>query len=189
MKTLNKITLVIFSIIILILGVVINLLFFGLLNIETVAVLLETMVSSTPINNVILVITEICILLALLAIFVDTSDKDEQKNGKDILMQNDNGKLMISRETIENLVYGVVKKFEGAKDATTKIYTDNENNILVLVDLTVSRNVVIKELTLNIQNKIKEEIKKTSDLDVKEVNVRIKNIESDTTAENINTNV
>ena len=188
MKTLNKITLVIFSLIILVLGVIINLLFFGLLNVETITLLLETMISSSPINNVILVITEICILLALLAIFVDTSDKETQKNERDILMQNDNGKLMISRNTIENLIYGVVKKFEGAKDATIKIYTDNENNILVLVDLTVTRNVVIKELTLNMQNKIKEEIKQTSDLDVKEVNVRIKNIEDDTFSENINTN-
>ena len=34
------------------------------------------------------------------------------------------------------------------------------------------------------QNKIKEAIKKTSDLEVKEVNVKIKNISSDTAKEN-----
>ena len=42
----------------------------------------------------------------------------------------------------------------------------------------VSKNVIIKDLTVNMQNKIKEAIKKTSDLEVKEVNVKIKNIVS-----------
>ena len=39
--------------------------------------------------------------------------------------------------------------------------------------LTVTENVVIKELAGNIQTKIKDEIKKISDLDVQEVNVKI----------------
>ena len=36
--------------------------------------------------------------------------------------------------------------------------------------------VVIKELSLNLQNKIKETIKKSADLEVKEVNVKVNNI-------------
>ena len=58
----------------------------------------------------------------------------------------------------------------------TRIQLDEQNNVIVLVNLIVTKDVVIKELTLNLQNKIKEEIKKTSDLEVKEVNVRIKNV-------------
>ena len=46
-----------------------------------------------------------------------------------------------------------------------------------IVNLVVKENAVIKELTSNLQTKIKEAVKKSSDLEVKEVNVRVKNIE------------
>ena len=61
-------------------------------------------------------------------------------------------------------------------DIVTKIETDNINNLIIFINVSVNENVIIKELTLNIQNKVKEAIKRTSDLEVKEVNVNIKNI-------------
>jgi len=85
---------------------------------------------------------------------------------------------MISRDTLENLVNAVVKEFPGAKEAHTRIGLDEQNNVAVFVDLSVTKDVVIKDLTLNMQNRIKEAINKTSDLDVNEVNVRIKNVVS-----------
>ena len=101
--------------------------------------------------------------------------KEEYKNG--ILLENENGKLLITRETIENLVNGVVKGFDSAEDVTTKIEFDKENNLIVYVNLLVKETAVIKELSKNLQNKIKEVVKKSSDLDVKEVNIKVKNIE------------
>ena len=91
-------------------------------------------------------------------------------------MQNDNGKLLISKPTIENIVSSVVKGFDSVEDVSVSIELDNLNNLIVNVNLVVSKDVIIKEITLNMQNKIKEAIKKTSDLEVKEVNVKIKNI-------------
>ena len=176
MKKIDKLILVIFSIIILVIGVFINLLAVGWLDFNTAVSLMQKAFSTNPASQIILITTEICMLLAIVAIFVDTPSKDKSKNGRDVLMQNDNGRLMISRDTIENIVDTVVSKFPGAKEAHTKITLDSENNVSVLVDLTVIEDVVIKDLTLNLQNKIKEAIKKTSDLEVKEVNVRIKNI-------------
>ena len=83
---------------------------------------------------------------------------------------------MISQETIENLVNTVVKGFESAEDVTTKIAVDKENNLIVYVNMVVSPNAVIKELSTNLQSKIKEAVKKASDLEVKEVNIKVKNI-------------
>ena len=94
-------------------------------------------------------------------------------------MQNDNGKLLISKPTIENIVKSVVNGFESVEDVSVEIELDNVNNLIVNVNLVVSQNVIIKEITLNMQNKIKEAIKKTSDLEVKEVNVKIKNISNE----------
>ena len=54
---------------------------------------------------------------------------------------------------------------------------DKESNLRVFVNLTVKENAVIKELSTNLQNKIKETIKQSSDLEVKEVNIKVKNIE------------
>ena len=102
-------------------------------------------------------------------------EKEEYKNG--ILLENSNGKLLITKETIENLVNAVVKGFDSAEDVSTKIELDQENNLKVFVNLSVKENAVIKELSTNLQNKIKEAIKKSSDLEVKEVNIKVKNIE------------
>ena len=176
MGKINKIVLVVFSVIILIIGVFVNLLVIGWLDYSLAFSLIRNGLTNKPSGQIILVITELCMVFAAISIFADSSEKKERKNGKDVLMQNDNGKLMISRDTIENIVDSVVSKFSGAREARTIIGLDEENNVTVLVDLTVTDDVIIKELTLNLQNRIKEAIKKTSDLDVKEVDVRIKNV-------------
>ena len=128
-------------------------------------------------SKIILAFSIIFILLAIRCIFFDSSakEKEEYKNG--ILLENENGKLLITKETIENLVNTVVKGFDSAEDVTTRIELDKENNVCVFVNLSVKENAVIKELSANLQSKIKEAIKKSSDLDVKEVNIKVKNIE------------
>ena len=176
MKSFSKFVLAIFSVIILILGVIINLLVIGWLDYNTAFSLLQKILTQNPADKIILAITEIFMVFALISIFTDSGIEKQEKNGRDILMKNDSGKLMISRDTIINLVNSVVEEFPGARDANTKIQLDSENNIAVLVDLTVTKDVIIKELTINMQNKIKDTIKKASDLEVNEVNVRIKNI-------------
>ena len=176
MKKLSKLVLVIFSVIILIIGVGINLLIIGWLDYSTAFNMIQKILTTSPQNKIVLGITELCMLFSIICIFADSGSKEEQKDGREILMQNDNGKLMISRDTLENLVNAVVKEFPGAKQAYTKIGLDEQNNVAVYVDLTVTKDVIIKDLTLNMQNRIKEAIKKTSDLEVNEVNVRIKNI-------------
>ena len=176
MKKLSKLVLVLFSVIILIIGVVVNLLVIGWLEYGTAFGIIQRILTTAPQNKILLGLTELCMLFAIICIFADSENKEESKGGRDVLMQNDNGKLMISRDTLENLVNAVVREFPGAKEAHTKIALDAQNNVAVLVDLTVTKDVIIKDLTLNMQNRIKEAIKKTSDLEVNEVNVRIKNV-------------
>ena len=76
------------------------------------------------------------------------------------------------------MVNSVVKSFDEAVDVQTKINLDTENNITVYISLLVSEDSIIKELSSNIQNKIKETIKRSTDLDVNQVNINIKNIEN-----------
>ncbi len=87
---------------------------------------------------------------------------------------------MISKETIENLVNSVAKGFESTEDVVTRVELDRENNVNVYANLTVSSNAVIKDLSAKLQTSIKEKIKRTTDLDVKEVNITIKRVAEET---------
>lgn len=177
MKKLEKLSLILFSTIMLIISVVLCLTIFGWLDYRFVEDALEVAIKNEVTSNILLVLSIIFILLAIKCIFFDSSAKEKEEYKKGILLENSNGKLLITRETIENLVNGVVKGFDSAEDVTTKIELDKENNLSVFVNLTVKENAVIKELSTNLQNKIKDTIKKASDLDVKEVNIKVKNIE------------
>ena len=84
---------------------------------------------------------------------------------------------MISKETIDNVVRNAVIGFDTVKECNTRIDVNSENQLRITLFLTVNENVVIKELASNLQTKIKEEVKKVSDLDVQEVNVKVTSLQ------------
>lgn len=114
------------------------------------------------------------ILLSIRCIFFDPTSRQEIKDRQGVLLQNENGKLMITKETIENLVELVTKEYKMAKDVTSRVELDKENNVNIFVNLEVGANTVIKDLTIDLQNKVKQKVKETTDLDVKEVNITVK---------------
>ena len=174
MKKLDKVILALFSVIIFLQSVFIICIVAGWIRIDTVTAFTAMALTDYNTSKIILVIAILCLLCSIKCIFFDSSDKEKKSQG--VLMQNDNGKLLISKPTIENIVSSVVKGFGTVEDVSVSTDFDHLNNLIVNVNLVVSKDVIIKELTLNMQNKIKEAIKKTSDLEVKEVNVKIKNI-------------
>lgn len=179
MKFLEKLSLTIFSIIMLVISVINCLLVFGWLRLGTVNSFMIDILNNSTYSNIILAVSVVIILLAIKCIFFSSNDKDGIKGGNGILLENDNGKLMVSRETLVNIVNGVAKGFESTENVVTRVSLDKENNLRIYVELYVHSNAVIKDLSANLQNRIKEAIKKTVDLDVKEVNIKIKNIAND----------
>lgn len=177
MKALDRIALALFSSLILILSVVLCLAIFGWIDIDLLGNLFEIAVTGKVTSKILLALAILFILLAIKCIFFDSSSKEQVDYKNGILLENSNGKLLITKETLENLVNAVVKGFDSAEEVTTKIELDKTNNLIVNVNLVVKENAIIKELTSNLQSKIKETIKTTSDLDVKEVNIQVKNIE------------
>ena len=177
MKTIERITLALFSSLILIISVILCLAIFGWINVDFIGDVLNAAIVDNITSKILLALSIIFILLAIRCIFFDSSAKEKEENKNGILLENSNGKLLITKETIENLVNAVVKGFDSAEEVTTRIELDKENNLSVFVNLVVKENAVIKELSTNLQNKIKDTIKKSSDLDVKEVNIKVKNIE------------
>ncbi len=174
MKKLDKIILALFSILMFLASILVIAVIIGWVKLSTITLFISTALENVIATRVILGIAIVCLLCSIKGIFFESSDKKNKKAG--VLMQNDNGKLLISKSTIENIVQNVVSGFESVEDTSVSTDLDNLNNLIINVNLVVGNNVVIKELTLNMQNKIKEAIKKTSDLEVKEVNVKIKDI-------------
>jgi len=176
MKIIDRAIYVIFSIIVLIMSMLVCLLIFGWIKIPTITLIIEKILNNGISIKVALGTALVLILLAVKGIFFTDTDKTDKANTEGILLENEDGKLLISKNTIENLVSGVVKGFESIENVTTKVRIDNENNIIVYIDLQVASNAIIKDLSLNMQSRIKEAIKNSSDLEVKEVNIQIKNI-------------
>ena len=178
MKILEKIALIIYSNIMIILAIAVSLIAFGWINFDLVANIAKSIIMDDNYKIAILVANIIIILLSIKCIFFDSSSREDEKNKQGILLENSNGKLMISKDTLENIVNNVAKEFEGTEEVTARVEVDKESNLRIYVNLLITQDVVIKELSLNLQNKIKEAIKKSSDLEVKEVNVRVNNIAS-----------
>ena len=116
-------------------------------------------------------------LLAIKGLFF-TSKPNTQNTKDGIVLENSSGKLIISKESLENLIHSVVKDVPGAETVMSKTFLDKDKNLIVYVTVIVSKDVMLKDITMELQNKVKDAMKKTADLDVKEVNIKIRNISS-----------
>lgn len=175
MKGLDKFNLILFSIIILIISVLVCFLQFGWIDVILAYNGISFLVENSVAGNISLGLAIILILLSIKSIFFNSYSKESQ--GKDgILLENDNGKLLVSKDTIESLTNSVVKNYETAQNIMTKVELSEDSSVSIFVTLFVYPDAVIKDLTVSLQKDIKETIKKSLDLDVKDVNVRIKNI-------------
>ena len=54
------------------------------------------------------------------------------------------------------------------------IQLDKDNNVNIFVNLVVGSDTVIKDLSKDLQDKIKSKVKETTDLEVKQVNITVK---------------
>ena len=139
--------------------------------------MVHALVTGTISSKITLGVSVLFILLSIKCIFFDERSKEKVKETQGILLKNENGQLMISKESIDNMVKNTVAGFENVKECHTKIDVNNENQLRITLFLVVNENVVIKELASNLQTRIKEEVKKVSDLDVQEVNIKVTSLQ------------
>ncbi|MBR2787146.1 MAG: alkaline shock response membrane anchor protein AmaP [Clostridia bacterium] len=178
MKILERLALVLFSIAMTIIAVVSCLVIFNVVELESIYKSVEGVIKDDTGSKIIVASSIITILLSIKALLFPTKIKKKQEVKTGVLLENRDGRLLISRDTIENLVNSVVKSFSEAMEVQTKINLDFENNITVYISLLVREDAVISELSSSIQNKIKETIKRNTGLEVNQVNINIRDIES-----------
>ena len=179
MKFLERLALFLFSLIILVVAVVSCLVVFQVIDIAEVTGFIAEHLQNEIVSRTVVIVSIVCILLALKSIFFPVRSKKREEIKSGVLLENQDGRLLISKDTIENLVNSVVHSFPDALDVQTKILLDVNNNITVFVSLLVGEEAIIKQLSAGIQNKIKETVKRNTDLDVKQVNINVKNIENE----------
>lgn len=180
MKFLDKLGLAIFSLITLILSILVCLITFGWIDVSIISVGLTNAVASQNGMYITIGISVILVLLSIKCLFFPSYEKRSQKYDDDdegILLQNDNGKLLITKGTIKNLVNGTVDDFKNVDGANTEIALDENNDVHVNLEINVQKETIIKDVTTKLQNKIKENVKKATDLEVKEVNIKINDVE------------
>ena len=176
MKLIDKFNLVLFSIIILTISLIICVLGFGWLDFNQAIDGITYVITNDTGSKVVIGVSIVLILLAIKSIFFNSFSKEKMQSKEGILLENDNGKLLVSRDTIESLTNAVVKSFETAENAMTKVEVDEESKVKIYITLFVHPDAVIKELSTKLQTNVKDTIKKSLDLDVTEVNIRVKNI-------------
>ena len=174
MKILDKISLTIFSIIIRIISLLLCFIISGWLEMTVVTEWITKIITHEVCGPVTLGVATILTLLALKCIFYSSGLKDKATEG--ILLENENGKLLVSKDTIESLSTTIIKNFESIEASNVRVDVDEQNKISIFITLSVYSEVVIKDLASKIQSNIKDEVKKSLDLEIKEVNIRIKNI-------------
>lgn len=174
MKILDKISLTIFSVIILIITLLMCFIISGWLEMTIVTEWVIKIISHEVCGPITLGISIILAILALKTIFFSSSSKDKTKEG--ILLENENGKLLVSKDTIESLSTTIIRNFDSIEASNVRVDVDEQNKISIFITLSVYSEVVIKDLASKIQSNIKDEVKKSLDLEIKEVNIRIKNI-------------
>ena len=176
MKFLERFALTIFSIIVLVLSVVMLGIMFNFWGVSIITKSISFVIEDVYAFRTVLITATICILLAIKGIFFKSKKEELGKDG--IVLENSNGKLVISKESLENLVSSVAKEIPGADVVSSKTVLDKEKNLNIFVVTTVAKDLMLKDVSSELQNRIKDAMKKTADLDVKEVNIKIKNITS-----------
>ena len=168
MKILEKFALVVYSYIILLIAIITCFMVFNWIDVNSLADVISKITQGEISSKITLGVSAVFILLSIKCIFFDSETEEKIKESQGILLKNENGQLLITKETLDNMIKSVVYKFDNIENCTHKIS--------ITLQVVVKDNVIIKDLANTLQAKVKEEMKRTSDLDIKNVNIKIINM-------------
>ena len=178
MKILEKFVLILYSFLILVISVVLCLVIFKIIDIETINNCIKYMLEDSTILITVLASSIVCILLSIRCLFFRKRKEIKKSDATDILLENESGRLLISKRAIENAVKNVVNDaVKDTKDCKVIVDIDPANYLSVYVSILLNNNLKIRDMTLDLQLKIKSQIKDDFDLDVKQVNIKIDSVE------------
>lgn len=178
MKLLEKFVLLLYSLLILALSVIICLLVFKVIDINTISYGINFVLSDVWYTAIALGVAVIFILLSIRCLFFRKRKQIKKSNETDILLENESGRLLISKRAIENCVKNVItEKVESTPEIKVTVDIDPASNICIYISVILDKNVKVKEFTIDLQSRIKDRIKDNFDLEVKQINIKIDSAE------------
>ena len=174
MKILEKFVLIVYSLLILILSALVCLIIFNVISFEQIKSAIEFVQKDTALIITILAVSVVFMLLSVRCLFFRKKKEIKKSTATDILLENDSGRLLISKNAIENAARNIVKdslRLDSEMKVTVDI--DPANNISVYIAVMLDRSTRVRELTLDLQLRIKNEIKESFGLEVKQVNIKV----------------
>lgn len=180
MKLLEKFVLIMYSFFVLIISTIICLLIFKVIDIETLGVWINFMLENQSASIIFLGLSITCILLSIRCIFFRKRKEIKKSNATDILLENDSGKLLISKGAIDNAVRNIINDVvSNVPETKITVDIDPATNLSIYISIVLDNEVKVKDFTIGLQLKIKEKIKENFDLDVKQVNIKIDSSQKD----------
>ena len=177
MKFLDKVGLVLFSIIVLIISILLFMIGFNWIEPSIFSVLVSNVLISQTGTYIMIGVSVFLILLSVKCLFFGGATPKTQKSTEGILLQNGDGKLLITKDTLQNVVEGVVKGYNNILDSEVEIKIDKQNNVGIDLMISVYDDIIIKNVTSELQNKIKTTVKNCTDLDVNSVDIGVRQVE------------
>ena len=177
MKFLDRVGLAIFSILMLIISILVLLISFGYIDTIIFGVLLSKALSSQTGTYITIAVSAILALLSIKCLFFGSSGKkDDYEEG--ILLENEDGKLLITKNTLANVVDGVVKEFPNIESADPEVILSKDNEVKIHVSMVVEEGTVIKDVSSKLQTKVKKAVKDATDLDITAVDIKVSKVET-----------
>ncbi len=177
MKFLDKVGLVLFSIIVLIISILLFMIGFNWIEPSIFSVLVSNVLISQTGTYIMIGVSVFLILLSVKCLFFGGATPKTQKSTEGILLQNGDGKLLITKDTLQNVVEGVVKGYNNILDSEVEIKIDKQNNVGIDLMISVYDDIIIKNVTSELQNKIKTTVKNCTDLEVNSVDIGVRQVE------------
>ncbi len=168
-KVLDRILLTLYTITILVFSVFLIGLSVGGIELKV----LTSFVSSLTYNWIFIVVTLLIgLVFAIVSLKLLTLGLVKDKSKSSTIKVTDLGTIRVSLVALDNLVHKAVRGFDEVKDLRTSIIPDNEG-IKIGLNIILMPDVVMPEITKNIQDKVKEYVESLSGVLVKEVQVEI----------------
>ncbi|MBQ8827824.1 MAG: alkaline shock response membrane anchor protein AmaP [Clostridia bacterium] len=111
----------------------------------------------------------------IINIVVLTSGFKMKRSTRYICVQNENGIIRISSNSIENIALDLSKRFQGVKDAKAKVnFIDKQ--VEISIKLTVATDVNVPSLCKSIQERVKDSVEASMEIKVKEIGVSVEGV-------------
>ncbi len=174
MKILEKFVLILYSLLMLIISITICLILFNIISVDNIKNCIDYVLSDTALVIIALLISVVFILLSIRCLFFRKRKEIKKATANDILLENDSGKLLISKNAIENAVKGIIKQsMELVNNINVTVDIDPANYLSIYIAVLLGSTQNVRDLTVGLQMKIKDQIKENFDLEVKQVNIKI----------------